>query len=380
MRNRIRRYVLAVTAFGMSCVGAIGLMQGTLQAQVFHAIIVADVSAEAGWGELGSDAIVKDAFSVLTEIENQVPSSQLKSTFLLLRASEESHPKEVVSAIEQTAPSPDDILFLYYSGHGARDDNGQFLQLASGKLYRQEIIELMASLGARFNVLITDCCNMRLDGKQTAFPHIASMEPKTVSPLFRSLFFSQKGWVDITSSRPGEASFLQLSSVAESQRLSIFTGALCRFFSDNSKQPASWDRLVHDVSLDVAKTFQLTYPKGASVTKGPTLQLEQNVYAIAYPGMPDLRGPRSGIGVRDQAGGGVFVTNVTPGLPATRVFDMRTQKYETMRPGQVITRVNNREVTDSLQFASLVQASPQIMRLTIQQGNGSRDLLVRLQY
>ena len=139
MNGLINRYFFFISLIGSFWIGVLGALNRSVEAQMLHAVIIADISAEAGWGELGNTAITRDAFSILVAIENQVPSGQLKSNLLLLRDRNQSHPNEIAAAIEETAITPDDILFLYYSGHGARDDNGQFLQLASGKLYRQEI-------------------------------------------------------------------------------------------------------------------------------------------------------------------------------------------------------------------------------------------------
>ena len=349
-------------------------------AQTLHAIIFADQSPSAGWGK-NAPNITFDVLKMFAAMNNHVPESQLNYQSATIDEDQYSSPQFVREVLSEVSPQPGDTLLVYYSGHGGSDDRGHFLQLAKGKLYRDELRKLMEQKGARLNVLITDCCNVRSDGKRMMAPAPWLEPPRALSPLFRSLFFTSNGWVDLNGSSPGEGAFFPANiDGGDSPPGSIFTTQLADFFDRYESQATTWEHLVREVGLGVSATFKDEYPKGASVGKGAPIQSEQNVYAIEYPGMPQRSGPRSGVTVRDHDGRGAFITVVRPGFPAERVYHLRSKQYVSLKPKQVIVAVNGKPVTGAMSFSDAVKESPQMMRLKIREGNRTDEYLMRLRY
>jgi hypothetical protein len=94
----------------------------------------------------------------------------------------------------------DESLLFFYNGHGGLDEvRGQFLAMSNGdQLYRSELREMMESTGARLCTIITDCCS-----------NIAGFTPPNRRvpadwDMFKQLFFSQAGIVDMTGTSEGE--------------------------------------------------------------------------------------------------------------------------------------------------------------------------------
>ena len=322
-----------------------------------------------------------DTLSVFTAFHNQVPERQLVYESVQFEEDVHSSPENILTAIKESRPKPQDCLFVYFTGHGGSDDRGHYLQLAQGKLYRDDIRKAMESKGCKLNVLITDCCNTRGDGESFFFPAPMLEPPQRISPLFESLFFASKGWVDINSSAPGEAAFFT-ANYEETGELpgSLFTKRLSQFWDEQRKRGANWDQLVRWVSIGVMADFHSQYPNGASVAKGQPAQQEQNVFAIDYPGMPTNQGPRTGLMVRDAPGGGALISSVATGSPASLVYNLTMQRTHALTPKSTITFCNGEAVQNAAQFVQLAQQSPQIMRLRIRQQNAEFEALMRLRY
>ena len=162
---------------------------------------------------------------------------------------------------------------------------------------------------------------------------------------------------------------------------SIFTGTLVRWLDQWRNQRSTWDNLLRGVSLQVHVTFRESYPKGAEITKGAPRQSDQNVYAIAYPGMPERSGPRTGMLVRDERGQGARIVTVNPDSPAAKAYDLSARRSAPLEIGQLIIEANGQPIRGTQDFLAVVQASPQVLRLAVQAPRtGQRVYLVRLRY
>ena len=357
---------------------ASGLIPQVAVAQKLHAIVVADLSPWAGWGTY-LPSISMDTKRVYMQLHNQVPPAQLVYREISFEEDVVSDPQTILELVGELRPAAEDTVLVYYTGHGGNDDRGHHLELANGKLYREDLKRAMEAKGARFNVLITDCCNLRADGESFFAPMLMPDEPRVISPLFRSLFFSSRGWVDMNGSSPGEAAFVAPLSDDDLPG-SLFTTQLTDFLENHRKQPTTWEQLVREVSLGVAVAFKTLYPRGAMAAKGAPLQTEQNVEASSFPGMPERSGPRSGLTVRDEGGRGARIITVKAGQSGDRVFHLGSKTYGPLRPGQVIIAANGQPVTSAAEFVRRVQESPQVIRLQLRDGNRLGEVLLRLRY
>ena len=117
-----------------------------------------------------------------------------------------------------------------------------------------------------------------------------------------------------------------------------------KILDETSKVFVGQDELVRGVSLQVHTRFHDYYPKGAQAAKGRTAQTQQNVYPVVYPGMPERRGPRTGMLVRDLPGQGVVIASIENGSPATQAFLIAKESFISLAPQQFVVSVNGQPV------------------------------------
>lgn len=373
----IARRLILVLLFAVCALPAI-----EVRAQKLHALVVGDTSDWAQWGEYLPN-VQMDLLNTFVMFHNNVPESQLDLVNITLEGGEFSEtPAGILSVIDEFNVHAGDTLVFYYTGHGGADDQGHYLATERGKIYRSELKRRMVRKSAGLTVILTDSCNVRSDGRQFFAPAPDLQPPRSVTPIFRSLFFEPRGLVDINSSAPNESAFF----FAEKDEMglyrgSLFTGTLTRYIEQWQNRRIGWSILVHDVSLAVHAEFEKNYPKGASVAKGKPRQMAQNVYAQAYPNMPEKQGPRTGLVVRDRSNVGALITGVTPQSPASRVYAVAAGRYMQLTTNQVIFAANGQPVRNTADFVAIVKASPQIMRLSAGPSfQEQTEYLMRLRY
>ncbi|MBN1590720.1 MAG: caspase family protein [Pirellulales bacterium] len=115
---------------------------------------------------------------------------------------------KILRAIDRCPAGPNDTIVVFYTGHGASDDEGHFLVMPDGKtwLHRKTILERMARKRPRLAVLLTDSCNLQIPSGMAPGPSARLIPPARISPLFETLFIRSRGVVDINSSSEGEVS------------------------------------------------------------------------------------------------------------------------------------------------------------------------------
>lgn len=180
-----------------------------VRSQTFHAIIFADTKDESIGSSCGKDL---NNMSILFTNISTATGMQLETIY----CSEDECNKEVLfDEIKKMEISVDDVVFFYYTGHGARaiGDKSPFPQLAfngqSDKSYYPliKINEKIKQKGPRLLVSMSDACNSIINGlsskgASSGFSYIT----KNSSNLYRKLFLETSGNIIITSSEKGENS------------------------------------------------------------------------------------------------------------------------------------------------------------------------------
>jgi hypothetical protein len=349
--------------------------------QRLHAIILNDTSPWAQWGEYQLK-VVLDGAIMRSLVATNVPSRQLSSYPYDLSSDEAAVPGRILALVRSIHATPADAVLFYFSGHGGNDDRGQYLALAGGRLYRDQIRAAVDQTGCRLGVILTDCCNQRSDGRAFGVPMMEMEPPPQVTPLFRSLFFQPAGLVDINASSPGEAAFFYpLDAELDVPAGSIFTSQVEQFVYRYKNQPSTWEHFLRSVSLNVHLAFREHYPHGAVGAKGGTFQSDQNVYAFEFPGMPAREGTRSGMTIREYQHEGVMIIRVRPGYPAAQVYDLARRQYVSLQPGEMVIAANEQPIRTVPELVEAVRTSPQVLRLRVRSPQrGEHDVLMRLRY
>lgn len=347
-----------------------------LSAQTIHVLIAAD--GRAGFGE----NMVSDYRNMENLFIGNVPKKGLNLIRMDTDAVTPDAILESISNISKIKVAPKDTLVVYYSGHAANDvdSGGHYFQLKdeNGKnveLQRRTLLAAMQEKKARLNVLLTDCCNVlqASSGARKEPIRIEKAEsPAKISPLFETLFLAADGTVDITSSKKGEASFVDRSS---KKRGSCFTYPLVALFEEHRNDPKmTWAKIVDELKNDVQKAFEESWPEGYKIEtqlNGSFTQKTQTVYVFGtLPGesaAASQQGPRFGVRAVANSGGGVRVTELFPNGPGVRAgFEL----------GDVILEINDTPINTETEYSDAVDASPKKMTVKIRNVNDGRILNV----
>ena len=209
-----------------------------------HVIIASD--ARAGFGE----NLIADYNNIERLFKENVPKDRLH---LIALEMGEITPDKIIQTVNWIELTAGDTLVFYYSGHAAHDagNGGQYFQLKDeqGKaveLHRRTLLTTLKGKKARLTVLLTDCCNIEKKAETTEKSMQNIVLPEKFSPIFEALFVKPEGTVDITSSKLGEASFVDAT---EKKRGSCFTWPLVDLFEKHRDNVTiTWQEFTTELS------------------------------------------------------------------------------------------------------------------------------------
>ena len=119
----------------------------------------------------------------------------------------------ILDWIKNVNPEPNDVVFIYFAGHGSKsdtsglEDDGTYLQVRSGKLARKDIVDALEESDARncrLRILITDSCSGKGRGEAKT---VTSTLEYGHGKAFADLFIRHEGFLHLASASPGEVAF-----------------------------------------------------------------------------------------------------------------------------------------------------------------------------
>lgn len=171
---------------------------------------------------------------------------------------------KLAKTIDNLKPSPNDIVFFCFNGHGFRwdDQKDQYpmVYLYNGRdeftnqyVAASDIYDAIVAKGARLNIVITDCCNAEVGSfrpsQQGSTLYSRPTTPVSIDRL-KALFLQAKGNTLVASAKPGEYSY------SFSNYGSAFTQAFLRAIhtetSSDQTGDVSWVRII-DSSIRAAR-------------------------------------------------------------------------------------------------------------------------------
>lgn len=257
------------------------ILNDILKCQKLHAIVVSDTEDSQIDAACFKDKEVVGA--ELTTI-SQVLGVSLKLTEIF---GEEFKVQRIINSINNIRCSKNDVIFFYYSGHGARSRSGnsKWPQMSinlndidnrsSYYLPLSKVIKLIKQKSPGLMIVIADCCNNVSD---VVLPDVISKGQTTVKDnvklveVYKNLFLLPKGEVVVSSSMAGEY------SIAYKDQASLFTSKYFRSIADalNGNILANWNSV-----LDNARS--LTKKQADSHGQSQTPQFEINIRNTPTP-------------------------------------------------------------------------------------------------
>jgi len=206
--NRLASHLLVAVVLAASCT--------TAAAQRIFLLSVGDTSEKSGLSfSTGPDLqYMFDAFYANVPARQLVmynfPSDDGRTSWEgpEVRADLVDLKSKILTAIDRCPAGANDTIVVFYTGHGASDEEGHFLAMPDGqtRLHRKTILEHIARKQPRLAVLLTDSCNLSVPSGMGPGAAARMIPPERISPLFESLFIRSRGVVDINSSSEGEVS------------------------------------------------------------------------------------------------------------------------------------------------------------------------------
>ncbi|HGE70908.1 TPA: hypothetical protein ENX78_08745 [Candidatus Poribacteria bacterium] len=202
-----------------------------------------------------SASVVKDAETVQKALEvlQSEGISELKMT--TMRSSEKKvKTSDMIEWIGNLDPSEDDVVMIYYSGHGFIDEqNRHYLSFEEGDtIPRSDIISRLNELDCRLRILITDSCSnlVSLPTPVTSSPR--SIGEKQDRKYYKDLFIDHRGLLDVTAASEGEYAW------GNSTLGGYFTSSLFSSFKGDGIRFRTWEDVIKDTKDGVMRKFQET--------------------------------------------------------------------------------------------------------------------------
>ena len=205
------------------------------------------------------EALMKNKVATMLEIERGKMST-VKMTELLSN-DRQAKKDNIFNWLKDVNPDPDDIVFVYFSGHGGADKTGaqeRYINLEGGKLYRKELVKAIEALPCRLKILITDACSAGPLAPET-IPVFASQHD-----VLRDLFLGHEGFLNLTSTSLGHV------AAGDPSMGSYFTAALMdgilpddRNMVDKNPNDnfVSWEEVFEVATESLDEFFQANLPK-----------------------------------------------------------------------------------------------------------------------
>ncbi len=165
--------------------------------------------------------------------------------------------KAVVNALNRLRPGSNDIVFFLYSGHGFRFSNQRskfpciFLSTSEYEdleddnyMEMAKIYDEVVGKGARLNIVLSDCCNSRIDEEAPYYTKgtLLSRNNNNFSlERLQDLFIRSHGSLLCSSSSPGETSVCDMSG---GYFTLSFIRSMRKEISVLNTSPVSWENLI----------------------------------------------------------------------------------------------------------------------------------------
>ncbi len=192
--------LIAVLVFAL---GTVMLTAPTVEAQTVHALLVImDADKRLGGGMQVNQKKVEDLLS-------QVKRVYRVDTDVYLSSRGETTPRNVLRWVQDLRPARDDVVFIYYGGHGgmvSKTDRRTYLYLTNGELYRTDLEAAVKSHSCRLKIIVTDACSsypVRQSQAQVQAFGVSTVSSRQ-NAMIKNLFGQHEGLLHVNGASEGQ--------------------------------------------------------------------------------------------------------------------------------------------------------------------------------
>lgn len=220
---------------------ALVAMPLTAHARTLHALLVViDNDADLGTAMKANQTQIERLLETIDDAGELRVELQTR-----LSSQNEAKVAQIQAWLDAIHLGEDDVLFLYFSGYGDSDKEGQFLFLQDGLCHQSDLAQRVRNAGeCRLKLLITDACRASMALPASESPRITWYD---VEKLFRD---AEGNLIHLTSATGHEFGW-----VGE-QEGGLFTNALMHALAEGL---TSWTEVFDAARQGTAERFQSAY-------------------------------------------------------------------------------------------------------------------------
>jgi len=336
--------------------------------------------------------------------------------------------QSLLEAIENIDVTPNDTLMVYLACHGYWDEKEQkhFFRLSNDNdtkaLLRETLVKHMNARKTRFGLLVTDACANKDKLPSDRSARASPRDPlRETASLYRSLFFDPQGFLDLSSSSPGEFALYYNNDkdykVGDDRKINktmsarnspdgsyvldrysmllngvkmkggIFTEAMASLLEKHKNETYDWKQFTDMLQDDVAARYKDELPNGqVKLAGGGTVFQDSQTIAInEWPGSPDNKDPSTApdqkmakgrdagmpkdpVPASSEASKKFGVTGIEGdkgGFLILEVIENSPAARLGLKVGEVIEKVNNQLVNTPEELEEALAKAAKTFRITV---------------
>lgn len=197
----------------------------------------------------------KNMLNLLASVHNEL--AEVKTT-TLLSSKDEATRNGVLEWVRNVKAATNDIVFMYYAGHGGMKSNGQTFLATEGEwLFRSELVNAIEQIKSpRLTILITDCCSSLVSSNVDPTMQSNRSMTRLTERVLRNLFIEHKGFLHVTAATEKQYGWSNIFTGGWFTK--NFIEALNSNPDENKDKFLTWKEVFETARQNTEKTFSQT--------------------------------------------------------------------------------------------------------------------------
>ena len=176
----------------------------------------------------------------------------------LLSSQDTATRDKILQWVQNINIATDDVLFIYYAGHGGMNRNRETFLATEGKwLFRSELVSAIERVKShRLTILITDCCSSLVQTDIEPTLQSSRSMTRLTERVLRNLFLEHKGFLHVTGATEGQYGWSNAATGGSFTR--NFIEALDSNPDENQDSFLTWKEVFEKARENTEKTFSQT--------------------------------------------------------------------------------------------------------------------------